>query len=448
MSDPVQPQPVRLSPPSPLLRRRRSKWPWLVLILALAAGGAIWVSRDTTASSSAAKGNRPNQTVPVGIAGVDKGDIDIIDPALGTVTPLANVTVRTQINGVLQEVGFKEGQIVQKGDFLAQIDPRPYLMTLEQATGALQKDQALLKEAQLNLARYQKLLKQDSIAKQQVDTQESLVKQYDGAVASDQGQVDAANLDIAYCHITAPISGRVGLRQVDPGNYAQTSDANGLVTLTQLDPISVLFTLPEDQLPAVMKRLSTGTELPVTAFDRTNSTKLATGKLTAVDNQIDTSTGTVKLRAEFDNPAGVLFPNQFVNIQILVDTDHDVVIAPQAAILRGSPGTFVYLAKDDGTVAMTPVKVGPSQGDKVEITEGLSAGDKVVIDGTDKLRDGEKYKLPDATSGGPDKKSGGKADKADGGQSGKPVADKPAPAPATPADDKKSAKGHHYPNTI
>jgi multidrug efflux system membrane fusion protein len=330
----------------------------------------------------------------------------VIDQALGTVTPLANVTVRTQINGQLQEVAFQEGQIVQKGDFLAQIDPRPYQMTLEQAEGALQRDQALLREAQVDLARYQKLATQDSISKQQVDTQASLVQQYQGTVLADQGQIDSSKLNIDYCHIIAPTTGRVGLRQVDPGNYAQTSDANGVVTLTQLDPISTVFTLPEDQLPAVMKRLAAGAELQVAAFDRTESSKLATGKLTAVDNQIDTTTGTVKLRAQFANPDNSLFPNQFVNIQVLVDTVHDAVVAPLAAILRGAPGTFVYLAKDDGTVAMRPVKLGVAQGDNVEIVDGLAVGDKVVTDGTDKLNDGAQYRLPDAADGNPTGKPG------------------------------------------
>jgi len=279
---------------------------------------------------------------------------------------------------------------------LVQIDARPYEMTLEQANGALQRDQALLHEAQIDLERYKKLVSQDSISKQQLDQQTSLVGQYEGATLTDQGQIDAAKLNINYCHVVAPIAGRVGLRQVDIGNYAQTSDTNGLVSLTQLDPISVLFTLPEDQLPAVMKRLASGAELKVIAYDRAQTTKLAEGKLSAVDNEIDTSTGTVKLRAQFDNPDNILFPNQFVNIQLIVDTLHNVVIAPQAGILHGAPGTFVYVANDDHTVSMHTVKLGPSQGDNIQVTDGLAAGDKIVIDGTDKLRDGATYKLPDS----------------------------------------------------
>jgi multidrug efflux system membrane fusion protein len=370
--------------------------------------GIIWFTYTHT---SATKPNKREQSVPVALATIATGDIDIIDPALGTVTPLANVTVRTQINGQLQEVGFTEGQLVHQGDFLAQIDPRPYQMTLEQATGALQRDQALLKEAQLDLERYQKLWAQNSISKQQLDAQASLVQQDEGATVTDQGQIDASNLNIAYCHVVSPVTGRVGLRQVDPGNYVQTSDANGLVVVTELDPISAIFTLPEDQLPAVMKRLAGGAELPVTAFDRTDSTKLADGKLTAVDNQIDTTTGTVKLRAQFANPDNVLFPNQFVNIQVLVDTLHDVVVAPVAAILRGAPGTFVYVAKDDGTVSMRVVKLGVTEGDNVQVTDGLAAGDKVVTDGTDKLRDGAKYKLPESNPAPQSGKKGGKSKK-------------------------------------
>ena len=389
------------SPPRP----HRIRKTLAILVFVALIGGGIWWARQGT--DSAANKNAPHgETVPVSLATITKGDIDIIDPALGAVTPLASVTVRAQISGILQEISFQEGQIVHQGDFLAQIDPRPYQITLKQARGALQKDQALLKDAQANLARYQKLAAQNSISTQQVDTQASLVQQYQGAVETDQGQIDAANLNISYCHIVAPITGRVELRQVDAGNYVQTSDANGIVTLTQLDPISVVFTLPEDRLPAVMKRLAAGASLQVDAYDRAGTVKLAEGKLTAVDNAINASTGTVKLRAQFDNADQALFPNQFVNIQIKVDTAQGVALAPQAAILRGAVGTFVYLAKADNTVEMRPVKLGVSQGDKIEITQGLAEGDKVVTDGTDKLRDGAKYKLPEATSGdeGLDKK--------------------------------------------
>lgn len=324
-----------------------------------------------------------------------KGDINVTLNALGTVTPMAAVTVRTQINGQLMQVGFQEGQVVHEGDFLAEIDPRPYTIALAQAEGQLIRDQALLKDAEVNLARYKKLVAQDSLAKQQLDTQESLVQQYKGAVQSDQAQIDAAKLNLTYCRITAPVSGRVGLRQVDPGNYVKTSDTDGLVTITQLQPITVLFSLPEDNLPAIMQRLKEGATLEVLAYDRTQSTKLATGKLVSVDNQIDTSTGTIKLRAQFDNEDSGLFPNQFVNVRLLVNTLRDVTVIPTAAIQRGTPGTFVYRINEGNAVVIQKVKLGPAEGDNIIITEGLAPSDRVVIDGADKLREGAKVSLPE-----------------------------------------------------
>jgi len=366
-----------------------------VALVVLVIGIIFWFVHPSVAQQGGHGGHQGrNGPVPAVLATAEKGDVDIAQQALGTVTPLANITVRTQINGQLIQVAFQEGQMVRQGDFLAEIDPRPYQLTLEQARGALQHDEALLKDAQLDLARYRKLVAEDSIAKQQLDTQESLVAQYEGNVQTDQAQINTAKLNLTYCHIVAPVSGRVGLRQVDQGNYVQVSDANGLVTITQLQPITVIFTLPEDNLPAVMKRLASGAELQATAFDRTQSVKLAVGKLESVDNQIDTTTGTIKMRARFDNQDNILFPNQFVNIVLLVDTLHDATIVPSAAIQRGAPGTFVYLVKDDNTVSVKPVKLGPSQGDNVAITDGLSPGDKVVIDGADKLRDGAKITLP------------------------------------------------------
>jgi multidrug efflux system membrane fusion protein len=384
------------------------RWLWIILILLVAAAAIWWVYKESsssdkntsgsgTASSGGGHGGKhgggTNGPVPVSVATAQKGDIAITRQGLGTVTPLANITVRTQINGQLMQVAFQEGQIVQKGDFLAEIDPRPYQLSLAQANGALVRDQALLRDAQLNLTRYQKLIAQDSIAKQQVDTQQALVDQYQGDVQTDQAQIDTAKLNLIYCHVTAPISGRVGLRQVDQGNYVQVGDVNGLVTLTQLQPITALFTLPEDDLPAIMKRLSEGAELTTTAFDRNQSTKLGEGKLVSVDNQIDTSTGTIKLRAQFDNIDNALFPNQFVNITLLVDTLHDTVLVPQAAIQRGAPGTFVYVLNDK-KVALKIVKLGPSQGDTIAVTDGLAPDDKVVVDGADKLRDGAEVTLP------------------------------------------------------
>ncbi len=368
------------------------------MLILVAIGGVVWFMRPAGETpDSAAPHGRSDRSgpTPVATATIQKGDINIIRRELGTVTPLANVVVRTQISGLLMEIAFKEGQIVQAGDFLAQIDPRPYELAKEQAEGSLQRDQALLKDAQLNLDRYKKLFAQDSISKQQMDTQQSLVDQYLGAVQTDQGQIDAAKLNLTYCHITSPVTGRVGLRQVDQGNYVQTTDANGIVIVTQLQPITVIFTLPEDDLPSVMKRTAAGAELVVTAFDRTQSNLLATGKLSSIDNQIDTTTGTVKLRAQFDNTNNELFPNQFVNADLLIDTMHDVIVAPQASIQHGTPGAFVYKVDTDNTVSVAPIKLGPADGDKVQITDGLSVGDIVVVDGTDRLRDGAKITLPD-----------------------------------------------------
>lgn len=381
-------------------RWRRKLLPILLVLILLAAGLAWVLLRHEPAAQTGPRGRfGAGGPIPVVAAKVVRGDIPIALNELGTVTPLAMVTVRTQIAGQLVEVGFQEGQEVKTGDFLAQIDPRPYQRQLDQYQGQLGRDSALLKDAKINLERYRTLVQQDSIARQQLDTQDSLVKQYEGAVETDKALVDTARLNLTYCHIVAPVTGRVGLRQVDPGNYVQTSDANGIVVITQMRPISVIFTLPEDNLPAVLKRLAGGASLPATALDRNQSTPLATGLLTTVDNQIDTSTGTVKLRAKFDNADGLLFPNQFVNVRLLVDTLHDVVALPPAAIQRGAPGTFVYLVKPDNTVTVQPVKLGPGTGDLVAVTAGLEPDALVVVDGADKLKDGAQISLP---SGGGD----------------------------------------------
>ncbi|MDP9127489.1 MAG: MdtA/MuxA family multidrug efflux RND transporter periplasmic adaptor subunit [Pseudomonadota bacterium] len=369
---------------------------WILAFL-LILGLVLWIVQPFQSPANGGKQAGNGAPVPVVAAVAQKAAIDITEHALGTVTPLANVTVRAQISGQLMEIAFQEGQMVKAGDFLAQIDPRPYQMALEQAEGNFARDEALAKEAQLNLARYKKLVAEDSIARQQLDTQQSLVDQYIGTLATDRAQINSAKLNLAYCHITAPVAGRVGLRQVDQGNYVQVNDTNGLVTIAQLQPITVLFTLPEDDVPAIMKRISAGAELQVTAFDRTQANKLATGRLSSVDNQIDVSTGTVKLRAQFDNTDFALFPNQFVNASLLVDTLKDVVTVPSAAVQRGAPGTFVYLIKDDNTVTVRAIKIGPAQGDMVAVLDGLSENDKVVTDGGDKLREGAKVALPNET---------------------------------------------------
>ncbi|MBB2999842.1 MdtA/MuxA family multidrug efflux RND transporter periplasmic adaptor subunit [Paraburkholderia tropica] len=335
-----------------------------------------------------------NMPQPVSVATARAGDMPIVITALGTVTPLADVTVRTQLSGTLQSVNFEEGQMVKKGDVLAQIDPRPYQISLANAEGQLARDQALLATARLDLKRYQTLLAQDSIASQQVDTQASLVKQYEGTVKSDQANIDTYKLDLTYARITAPVSGRVGLRQVDPGNYVTSGDTNGIVVLTQLQPISVIFTTSEDNLPAIMKQMRAGTKLSVTAYDRSNTTMLEGGYLQTLDNQIDTTTGTVKLRASFKNDDESLFPNQFVNARLLVDTIHNAVIVPTSAVLNGSQGQYVYVVKPDNTVTVRVVKVGPIDAERTSIASGLAVGERVVIDGSDRLREGSKITIP------------------------------------------------------
>lgn len=351
---------------------------------------------------AAAQGGRGGP-MAVAVATAATGDIDIRLPALGTVTPLATVTVKTQISGQLQQIAFKEGQLVKRGDFLAQIDPRPYQAALEQAQGNLRRDQALLANARVDVKRYQDLGAEGSVAEQQVATQKSLVQQLEGTVATDQAQVSNAQLNLQYTHIVAPVAGRVGLRQVDQGNFVTQGDANGIVVVTQLQPVSVIFPMPEDKLPAVQKRLHDGAVLAVEAYDKANTTKLADGTLQSVDNVIDPATGTIKMRALFDNQDGALFANQFVNIQLLQDVLKDQIIIPIAAVQHGAPGgvnsTFVYLVGADSTVAVHPIVLGAADGERVAVASGLKVGDVVVTEGGDRLRDGATVMLPQATSG-------------------------------------------------
>jgi multidrug efflux system membrane fusion protein len=383
----------------PRARRRSRLVVWLgVLVVLLAAGLLAWHLLGPASAPAPQARQAPPQ--PVGIAVAALGDVRVVVDALGTVTPLATVTVKTQIAGQLQQIAFTEGQIVHKGDFLAQIDPRPYQAALEQDQGQLAHDQALLKQAQADLARYQTLLKQDSIARQQAEDQVFIVQQYAGAIRSDQAQIDTQNLNLTYCHIVAPVDGRVGLRQVDAGNYVQTSDANGIVVITQLQPISAIFSIAEDNVPMVQKQIHAGAKLPVVAYDRANVTELASGELATLDNQIDTTTGTVKLRALFPNTDETLFPNQFVNARLLVDTLHGVVTVPAAAIARGAPGTYTYLVGADATVSVRPVKIGVTDGDKVQVLSGLAAGDRVVIDGADRLREGARVSAKEEATPG------------------------------------------------
>jgi multidrug efflux system membrane fusion protein len=400
----AEPAARRAQPGGVVSHRPRRRWGrglfWLLLAAAIVTAAIWYFPWPQTLPKEGGRG-QSGAPVPVGVSPVVKGDMPVTLSQLGTVTPLAMVTVKTQISGYLVQVAFKEGQMVNKGDFLAQIDPRPYQVALEQAQAQLAKDQALLRNAQLDMQRYNTLVAQNSIAKQTRDTQVSLVAQNEATVKADQAQIDAQKLNLTYCRIVSPVTGRVGLRQVDPGNYVQTSDPNGIVVVTQLQPISVIFTLPEDNLPEVMKRVRAGASLPVTAYDRTGSTELAQGKLDTVDNQIDTTTGTVKLRAIFDNDQEVLFPNQFVNVKLLVNTLHDADIVPNSAVQRGAPGTFVYVVKPENTVGVQKVKLGPTDGQRIAILSGLEPGESVVIDGTDRLRDGAKVTVAPAEPAAP-----------------------------------------------
>jgi len=378
---PAMPPPAR----KPVRRQRRPVLVGIVVVL-LVAALAWWLRPQPVPPSPGRGGIVP----PVSTAAVKTGDINVTINALGTVSSLATVTIRSQISGQLIRIAFTEGQTVKKGDLLAEIDSRPYQLALAQAQGALKRDQALLQAAQLDLERYQKLAQTNAIPRQQLDTQQALVLQDQGNVLSDQAQIDTAQLNIAYCHIVSPLNGRVGLRQVDQGNYVTPGDANGIVVVTQLSPISVLFTTAEDNLPPILKRVESGATLPITAYDRSGTTKIATGELLTFDNQIDTTTGTVRLRAQFANEKNTLFPNQFVNVELLVDVLKGVAVMPTSAAQRGAPGTFVYLVQPDNTVKVRVVELGPVNGESVAVKSGLAPGDRVVVDGADKLRDGIK----------------------------------------------------------
>jgi len=374
----------------------------LLLLIVLMIALVRYIQQRQPVATSGTRGRLgQNGPVAVGTATAARGDIAVKIPALGTVTPLATVTVRTQISGVMQRIFFTEGQLVKQGDTLAQIDPRPYEAALQQMQGNLKRDQALLADARLDLKRYEGLVKEDSIAEQQLDTQRALVDQYIGTIQADEGQLKTAEVNLIYTKITAPATGVVGLRQVDQGNYVTPGDTNGIVLLNQLQPITVIFAIPEDNVSAIAKRLNAGATLTVEAFDRTNLVKIADGKLLSLDNSIDITTGTVKLRAQFDNADRALFPNQFVNVQLLVDILHDQVIMPNSAVRRGAPNgvttDFVYLVNAaDRTVSVHPVTLGVVDGERVAVAQGLAAGDIVVTEGADRLRDGAEISLPNA----------------------------------------------------
>ncbi len=372
----------------------------LLLLVLAALFGVAWQVAKPRSEAPRAKVGPENQIAgpaarksPVVAMPVRKGNIDIYLPGLGTVTPLNTVRVHSQVDGQLVSIEFEEGQVVRKGDLLALIDPKPFEVQLSLVKGQLARNQALLEGAQMDLERYRGLLAQDSIARQQVDAQESLVRQYRAAVQASQGEVENAQMQLDRARVTAPISGKVGLRQIGPGSIVRASDPLPLVVITQMNPVSVLFPIPEDALPRVMKRLNAGGQVPVDAYDRALTEKLGSGHLLAADNQIDPATGTIKLRAEFSNPNGTLIANQFVNVKMLVETRRDATLMPSAAIQRGAVGTFVYVVRNDQTVVVTPVKVGPSQGEVSVVEAGVAPGAMVVVEGADNLRDGASVEL-------------------------------------------------------
>ena len=367
----------------------------IALVLAIAATLAWWIHLGQGQRTQTGKGKGGGIPASVAAAIVQKGDVDIALNALGTVTSLSTVTVKAQVSGQLIKVAFQEGQTVKQGDLLAEIDPRPFEATVAQMQGQLDRDQALLSGATVDLARYHKLANTNAIPQQQLDTQAALVKQYEGQVAADQGQLNTAKVNLSFARILSPSNGRVGLRQVDQGNYVTANDPNGIVVVTQIQPISVIFTVPEDNVPTILKRFHGGTELPVTVFDRSGTNQLGAGVLTTLDNQIDQTTGTVKLRAQFPNTDESLFPNQFVNVRLLVDMIHDAVVMPSSAVQRGAPGTFVYLVNPNNTVSVRPVELGPVDGERVVVRKGLALNDRVVVDGADKLRDGIRINIRD-----------------------------------------------------
>jgi membrane fusion protein, multidrug efflux system len=388
---------LRQVPPDPITKSRpggRLRALVGVIILAGVVFGTYHYLRSTHTAQAPSSKRSQQGTQAVGAATVGQGDIRVVVNALGTVTPIATVTVQTQISGLLMEVGFTEGQTVKKGDFLTQIDDRPYRLLQAQYEAQLAHDQGVLAQAKVDLVRYQKLAEQNSIARQQYEDQIYIVQQDEGTVQLDQAQIDQQKLNVLYCHIVSPVTGRVGLRLVDPGNYVQATSSTGLAVITQMQPITVIFPVPEDDLPKIVPQLNAGTKLEVTAYDRANVKQLATGQVIALDSQIDTTTGTVKVRAQFDNADYALFPNQFVNARLLVKTLHNAITVPTAAIQRGAPGTYVYVISAGDTVSVRPIKIGPTDGAVTAVDSGLAVGERVVVDGTDRLRDGVHVTVP------------------------------------------------------
>jgi multidrug efflux system membrane fusion protein len=373
-----------------------SYWKWILSIALIALGVAVAERMRTIATGPPQRS--PPVSVPVTTATAVLRDVPVYLNGLGSVTPYNMVTVKTRVDGQLDRVDFREGQLVRKGDLLAEIDPRPFQVQLDQANGQLARDQSQLQNAKLLLARYQTLWAQDSVAKQDLDAQAATVGQLDGAITSDKATIASAQLNLTYSRIHAPIAGRAGLRQVDPGNIVHAADTNGIVVLTQVEPIAVVFTLPEDTLHSVLGRTNQRAQLAVDAYDRQGRTKLASGRLLTLDNRIDPATGTYRIKAVFDNHDAALFPEQFVNIRLLADTERSRIVIPSVAVQRGVQGPFVYTVTREGTAHLSQITTGISSGDDVVVASGVSAGDAVVIEGADRLRDGTRVDVrkPDA----------------------------------------------------